>query len=148
MMKIIIDDEDYDKIKDYTWFVRKNRKTFYCRTSIRNGKNIKQYSLSRFIMSAKKGQMVDHINCNGLDNRKCNLRFCTYSENNRNRRKPKNNKSGFKGVNWDKHSKKWRAHINVHKKFYNLGYFLTPEEGHRAYCEAVKKYHGEYGRIA
>jgi hypothetical protein len=88
---------------------------------------------------------VDHINLNGLDNRRDNLRLATNSQNNMNVRRYRNNKSGFKGVHLAKG--RWRASIRLNYKLYHLGYFDTPEEAYGAYCEAAKERFGEFARF-
>jgi hypothetical protein len=93
------------------------------------------------------GIEVDHINGNTLDNRKSNLRLCSHKENGRNRKLNKNNTSGAKGVNWDKHALKWKCEIRINTKKLYLGLFAEIEQAKKAYAEASKKYHGEYGRI-
>ena len=90
--------------------------------------------------------VVDHINGNGLDNRKANLRIASATENGRNRRRHSNNTSGFKGVKKDKG--RWVANIGGSKNRIRLGSFETPEEAHAAYCEAANRLHGEFARHA
>lgn len=104
-------------------------------------------SMHRFIMDAPKGQQVDHINGNKLDNRKSNLRICSHSENLRNQRKPKDNKSGFKGVSWHKGAKRWCAEIRSNGKRHHLGYFDTAEDAAKAYDIAATLIHGDYARL-
>jgi hypothetical protein len=67
------------------------------------------------------GLEVDHINMDGLDNRRANLRICTHQENNLNKKISRNNTSGYKGVSWDKWHKKWRSYISVNGKMIRLG---------------------------
>jgi len=87
---------------------------------------------------------VDHIDGNGLNNKKSNLRLCTNNQNLYNRAKCKNNTSGFKGVKWKKDSKKWVAAINVNNKRIYLGQYTSKIKAHEAYVAACKKYHGEF----
>jgi len=144
---VIVSNCDLEKIAEHLWIAsRKGKRTyFFYWTPYPNKKAIR---LHRFIMGNPTGKVVDHINCNTLDNRRENLRICTSQENSRNVHKYKNNTSGYKGVTYDKsHTKKWLASITVNKKVLNLGRFNTPEEAHNAYCIASKKYHGEYGRV-
>lgn len=92
-------------------------------------------------------ETVDHVNRNPLDNRRSNLRIASIAEQQYNKVMMSNNTSGYKGVFWNTARKKWNAKINVNKKQVHLGYFNTPEEAHAAYCEAAKKYHGEFANF-
>ena len=87
---------------------------------------------------------VDHINGNGLDNRRSNLRPASRSQNGANRGAPSNNTSGFKGVT--RFRLKWMAKIQVHGRTIHLGLFATPQEAARAYDTAALEHFGEYAR--
>ena len=87
-------------------------------------------------------KLIDHINGNPLDNRMVNLREATNYENSQNIYKPQsNNTSGFLGVTYMQKKKKWRAKIAVEGKRLSLGYYKSPEDAHKAYIEAKRKYH-------
>jgi hypothetical protein len=145
---IYIDDEDYNKIKKYVWFIKKLRSNYYAWSSIRiNGKS-KTIQMHQIIMGNVKNKIIDHKNMNGIDNRKCNLRFCTYSENRMNTQARKDNKSGLKGVSFFKNINRWIARIMITDKSIYLGCYKTAKKAHLAYCEAAKKYHGEFARTA
>lgn len=94
-------------------------------------------------------EYVDHINGNGLDNRRENLRVATKTQNNRNKAKSRSNKSGYKGVWRDKGKVKerWQAGITANGKKIHLGRFDTREEAHEAYCKAAIELHGEFARL-
>lgn len=94
-----------------------------------------------------KGEMPDHINRNGFDNRRSNLRLTTYAQNQRNRKLPSSNTSGFLGVGFDKNRQKWvaRTHFEGHAR--HIGYFNTPEDAYSAYQEFVVKRYGEFARF-
>lgn len=100
--------------------------------------------MHRFIMMAPEGLEVDHINGNRLDNRECNLRIVTPSKNQYNRRMQRNNKTGYKGVSFDRSRGKFMASISANGKQINLGRFKTAEEAARAYNQAALELHGEY----
>lgn len=87
---------------------------------------------------------IDHINQDKLDNRIINLRICTVSQNACNAPKHKDNRTGYKGVDFDKRRNKFRARIRVDNKQTHIGYFNTVEEAARAYDEVVISYHGEF----
>lgn len=141
-LKVFIDDEDYELFNTYSWYVSKHIRDKYVKHCTKN----ETIRLHRFILGIKKGdkRQVDHINGNTLDNRKENLRICTNSQNQMNRGKNKKNNL-YKGVT--KAHGKYQAVIIENKKRHYLGLFETPEMAHNAYCEASKKYHGEFGRI-
>lgn len=137
----IVDDEDFELLNKYSWCITPDG---YAKRSWRDKKIriVQNESMHRLIMKAKKGQLIDHINHNKLDNRKKNLRFCTRSESQRNRRKPCNNSTGFKGVyrSYSKNGKKWVAKIT-------LGTFQRKIDAAKIYNEAAKKYFGEFAKL-
>lgn len=133
----IFDLEDYEKIKEYRWFLSNGY------VSSHNKEEGSIFRLHRFIMACPEGLVVDHINHNKLDNRKCNLRICSHAENNRNIRRRKNNKSGYPGVDLVK-SKRWIARIGYNNEVIYLGTYDTKEEAINAKKEAEKKYFGKY----
>lgn len=87
---------------------------------------------------------IDHINQSKGDNRFCNLREATHSENLRNTGKKPYNKSGYKGVTWDKQLDRWKASCRINKKIYHIGNFLNIEDAARAYEDFAEEYHGEF----
>ena len=101
--------------------------------------------MHRLIMNSPTGFMVDHINHNGLDNRKKNLRIVTPQQNTWNARPFKDQgKSKYKGVSWEKKYKKWKANICIENKLKHIGYFDNEKEAAEAYDTAAKKHRGEY----
>lgn len=126
--------EDYDLIKDYCW--RENDKG-YILTYI-DGKQIRMHKL--FIES----DFVDHINHNLSDNRKCNLRPTTNSQNQMNAKLRINNTSGVTGVHWSTKRKKWFATITINQKRIQLGGFIKFDDAVKARKEAEEKYFGEF----
>jgi hypothetical protein len=139
----LVDNVDFYRLNKFKW----------C-SSARFGKlkNINFYAISnpktylylhRMVLMAKKNQIIDHINGNGLDNRRSNLRFCTKSQNNVNK-KSFNNTSGFYGVYWDKKNKKFRSVIGCKGKRYHLGRFITAKEASIAYEKKSIKLFGKF----
>ena len=112
----------------------------------------KRYPAHRLIWLYVHGRLpkvwIDHINGNKGDNRLVNLREATPTQNHANKRRMKNNTSGFKGVCFDKTRKLWMASFCADYKQKNLGRFTTPEAAHEAYMAAARKYHGEFARAA
>lgn len=87
---------------------------------------------------------IDHINGNRADNRICNLREATPSENLGNSKISYNNKAGYKGVSFDKGRRLWRAAISPNRRQKILGYFDNPKDAHVAYCKAASKFFGQF----
>lgn len=144
----IIDIEDYDIVSQHKWYASfASHALYYASTNIRVDNKKTIMVMHRFIMGARHGQVIDHINGNSLDNRRCNLRECAQSDNVKNTRIPTTNKSGLKGAHWDKRSRKWIARIAVDGKQIHLGTFSTPQEAHEAYCAAALKYHGAFANF-
>lgn len=123
-LKCLIDTEDLDKVKDICWNVDKDKYPTH--------KNIRMHNL---ILSPKEGCVIDHINHNTLDNRKCNLRIVTYRANNLNRILNKNNKTGITGVRFKKNE-------NVYEVYYGkiyCGRYKTLEEAKNKRLEMEQK---------
>lgn len=142
----LISPQDLPILELYAWKVNKQLPAPYVTANPR-WKSPMLY-LARVIMQAPKGIEVDHRNNDVLDNRRENLRFATRSQNNRNRRVNRNNKSGYKGVSVDKRCPdRWQAAIYVAPKQIRLGSFSTPEAAALAYNRAALKYYGEFARL-
>ena len=104
--------------------------------------------MHRVLTDAPQGMEVDHADCDGLNNRRSNLRLATHEENARNNRLQRNNRSGYKGVHWSKKRCQWAAAIQVNRKIKHLGFHDDIEEARKAYALASAQYHGDFGRIA
>ncbi len=147
----IVDPDDYERLNAHKWHAVKSKNTFYAWRVVRIGKARKPVviRMHRQVMETPDGLFVDHINHNGLDNRKVNLRPATCAENNRNRRKSSSKKflSRFKGVGWNRDQRKWSARILFNRKQIFIGYFVDEIEAAKAYDEAAKKYFGEFANL-
>lgn len=135
----LIDDEDWELVKDYKWSAQGKKDTLYAVTTI-------TISMHQLIMGAK-GQQIDHINGNGLDNQKSNLRTATSQQNSFNRRKRSGCSSVYKGVCWSKRAKKWRAYLTKNQKHFSLGYFHNEIDAARAYDRAALTHFGSFARL-
>lgn len=145
----VIDAEDLPHVADFNWSSQPSGKTVYaCRgTRSSDGKSL-GVRMHRVLIGAPDGMEVDHIDGDGLNNRKANLRLATHAENCMNRRVPVTNSSGLKGVSWHKGQRQWVAKIKVSGITVHIGSFNCPEQAHRAYCEAAARIHGKFARSA
>jgi hypothetical protein len=114
----------------------------------KNGK-LKTFKVHRlvgiaFLENVDEKQFIDHIDENKANNNVKNLRWATSKENHYNQGKPKNNTSGYKGVSFNKKSKKYEAKISINGKLNHLGLFLTAEEASKVYEAKAKVIHGDF----
>jgi len=146
-----VDDEDYERIMVHRWCVTKGQGQGGLVRAIRCGmtnKIKKTIYISREIMNNPKDKFVDHINGDTLDNRKCNLRICTRSQNEMNRRINRTEKtSKYKGVFFDKRRKGWVSSIRVNGKQKSIGVFKSEKMAARSYNSWARLLFGEYARL-
>ena len=156
-----VDASDYDWLSQWKWMAMWNPNTnsFYAKRNATVGELQKGYPtnvmMHRFIagVPVKAGRriQVDHENHDTLDNQRSNLRCVNPSQSGMNRTMRSDNKSGYKGVHWHSQCDKWVAGIVFTKDgkrhHISLGLYEDPKEAHAAYCEAAKKYHGEFARF-
>jgi hypothetical protein len=140
----IVDDEDLDKVVVHKWSLHRGR---YASANVEG----KTTLMHRFILNTAKGLEVDHIDGDGLNNVRANLRTCTRAQNARNRKTNINAPTPFKGVEPEPRKpnlrRPWGARITHNGKRIRLGMYATSEEAARAYDAAAKELHGEFARL-
>jgi hypothetical protein len=142
-----VDDDVLDLFSTLKWqaMYDSHTKKYYARCHQRIDGKDKTVLIHRIIMGAKKGEIVDHINGNTLDNRRQNLRICTNAENCRNKKIHSDNQNGFKGIR--KHKNFWQAKVTKDYKDYYAGSFKTPLEAAIAYNKKAKELFGEFAKL-
>jgi len=144
----VVDPEDFERLNKYKWYAVKDSRTFYAYRNKRAGKKFVSLGMHRQILNPPDHLMVDHINHNGLDNRKANLRLATCAQNSYNRRQVRKNKSSkYTGVSWKEWTKKWAVIICYKRKNIIVGYFEDEIQAAKAYDDAAKKYHGQFAKL-
>lgn len=137
--RFLFDKEDFEKIKKYYWYPAHG----YI-ASVGDDYKAKRIYMHRFIVDCPDDMVVDHINHDISDNRKCNLRICLKAENNRNVTITSQNSSGVRGVNLNNKKNRWVARITYQGKIINLGSFIHKEDAIKARKEAEILYFGEF----
>ena len=144
----IIDEEDFDKVNKYKWSETKpgHRRTTYARTNIKEGGKYRTERMHRLVLGLRPydGKIVDHINGNGLDNRKSNLRITTPSENAINVKTRRDNTTGYKGVHYRKERGTWQVEIRKDQKTVFQKSTKCIHLAGKIYNDNAKSIHGKY----
>lgn len=138
----LVDDDMFEELNRFKWTAKKFNKTWYAERK----DHYKSVYMHRLIMNAQNGLQVDHIDMNGLNNTRENLRICTRAENARNRIENSNSTSGYKGVSFSKQRNKFESKITINGKTIHLGRFSTKEEAAKAYDKKALELFGEFAR--
>ena len=141
----LVDDEDYERVASgpkwqYHALRHRYRTYGYAQRKVCGRTQL----LHRLILNAPRGAIVDHINGDGLNNTRANLRICSYAQNTQNRRKSAARASSrFIGVYWHKRNRAWAVEVGVEL----VGYFHDEEAAGRAYDKTARKRYGEFARL-
>lgn len=147
---VLVDDEDYERLIKYRWTYGGGdvpERNYAIRNYRIGDDDWTHRRMHRMILNAKKRQIIDHIDGNRLNNQKSNLRICTNAENIHNQTISKNNKTGYKGVRFNKALKKYQGQICHDKKVYYLGTFDNPIDCALAYNQMALKLYGKFARL-
>lgn len=141
----LVDDEDFNWLNQWKWHYHIDGYAVrnYARISPRQG----LFLMHRVIVNCPTDKQIDHIDGDGLNNQKFNLRICVQSQNKKNRRTPSNNTTGYKGVWIDKRRGYIWAGINANGKRLHLGTFSDLISAAEAYDGAARKHYGEFARL-
>ena len=140
----IVDDEDYEKVAAYKWYALRKPGRIYARANTSRAGGQPPRSVMMHWLVADK--WVDHIDRDGLNNTRANLRPCTASQNAMNKRKQVGCVSRFKGVSYEPKKRLWRARITIDGKMISLGRFKSEEAAARAYDAAAKELFFQFAR--
>jgi hypothetical protein len=135
---VLVDDDDYDRLSRYRWYFTGGYATRYYKRRF--------IMMHRDILPAPPGKEVDHINGNRLDNRRCNLRLATRTQNCFNRGPARNSATGYKGVSVRREDGLYVAYFKMERHRSYLGSYKTAEEAAKAYDCAARYYAGEFAK--
>lgn len=135
-LSLLVDDGDYEFMCRFPWYAKKDGDgRYYAHVTVTAHKLLTDYKL------------VDHVNGNGLDNTRINLRAVTPQQNSWNRGLRSDSQSGYKGVHYLKDRVAYSARIQVNGKRYYLGYFKNSVDAAKAYDTAAREHFGEFARL-
>ncbi len=136
-----VDDANFEWLNQWRW--QYNKGYAVRNSSVRDGKRYTIF-MHRLVICTPDGMETDHIDRDGLNNQRKNLRICVTMQNRRNSGLQINNASGYKGVSWDRGAKKWRAYIMINRRRMHLGLFKSAKIAAHAYDDAAIKYFNEF----
>ena len=145
----IVDDQDVGIVNKHKWHILRGRNTFYAVRNVQIAKITKSIYLHRLLLGLSRGdkQEVDHINHDGLDNRKKNLRIVDHRKNQWNTYPRADCLSKYKGISWDNQRKKWQARCMVNGHRYCLGRFDNEIDAAAIYNYFARICFGEYAHL-
>ena len=139
----LVDDADYELAKTHKWCARKSRNLYYASAKI-SGKNV---SLHAFLLASPKNSEIDHVDGNGLNNQRLNLRICSHMENMANQKQHRDSKSPYKGISRAQHCDRWAAQLFFQGRKLYLGLFKDPIDAAKAYDAKAKELFGSFARL-
>lgn len=145
-MFAIIDASDAPLVQKFNWYALPNRRSIYAATTIRNVDGGRRTLTMHALITGFR--ISDHIDGDGLNNKRSNLREVSAQENSQNSRMRIDNRSGVKGVSWYQSSRKWQARVALNGVDMHLGYFADIEDARVAVESARSKFHGDFARNA
>jgi len=128
-----VSDHRFDELSQWKWYTRVYKNTFYAARK----ENKKTIFMHRHIMKTPDNMQCDHWDGDGLNNQDDNLRNCTVSQNQSNRKINRNNTSGYKGVSWNTYSNSWHVSIMILGKRIFLGSFYDPKDAAIVYDKNI-----------
>jgi hypothetical protein len=151
----VVSDEDFDELARYHWIAVQDCHVVYARLAYRMDGVLKHITMHRQIMGRLEdidGKLIDHVDGNGLNNTRENMRSCTVRQNTCNSRKrSKNMSSVFKGVTWDSWTDRWMARIKIeegtNRGYRNLGRFSSEKEAALAYDAVALQVFGQFACV-
>ncbi len=143
----IIDDKDFPIVANYKWYAFQSKHDWYAQVHIKGNNKRTSLQMHRLIIGVLPSIQIDHIDHNGLNNRRSNLRFATNQQNNFNRKSHVNSSSKYKGVSWKKRERKWVAQISIKGKNKHLGYYANEKEAAMAYNKVALKLFGNFAYL-
>jgi hypothetical protein len=144
-MVTFVDDDDFEELNRFKWCAAKSGNTFYAYRKVSHYITLRMH---RQILDLTDPKIfTDHIDGNGLNNQKENLRICTNQQNQMNSRKHKDGSSQYKGVYFDKRRQSWTTQIQINGKSIRLGRFKTEKEAAVSYDRAAEKVYGKFAKL-
>lgn len=145
-----VDDEDYDDLMQFKWHILKMRNCYYAKRGCREGGKVRNITMQAHILGVLKPHgrafQIDHKNGNGLDNRRENIRICSYSQNQMNKVSSRGKTSKYKGVNFCS-KRGYISRIKLNYKEIYIGSFKLEKEAALAYDKKAKELFGEFARL-
>ena len=141
----IVDEADAERVQAFKWYFSDSGSHGYAKGYIQIDGRWGCVLMHRYLLGASRGESVDHINGDGLDNRRCNLRLCTQAENMRNVKRQKGKQ--FKGVYFRQDRNVFQAYVTASGKRHILGHFVDGSTAARAYDVAASEMHGEFANL-